>query len=466
MAPRSRPKAKSDPSDEAHRAQTVVVLTSSDDEKANEDLSLAVIEKANQSKGKAKSKSKAKAKRKSVEGSLVNISSDEADKTGGEESRKKKRSKKKKKERDAVESETVGLTDAEPPGTKEPVFTDGDEAPDNKILRKLLRGARYFDPGERLLGMCFNCGEEGHMAANCLAEKKKKPCFRCGQFGHFGKDCTQGQYCYTCKKNGHKAKECPEKNKNASENSKVCLKCCEVGHDMFSCASHYPPDDMKEIQCYVCKKEGHLCCAVVSDSSTKVVSCYNCAELGHTGAGCAKPRRETGTVVTSILCYKCGGEGHFARGCRITNGSIVRSVLGITPKSKKSKVQEREEKFGFRSAPEGKMGMKRKGMQYDKKGSTSTPPKSRRQGGLLDVRDDYPSSSSSKKFKPKIFGQKDRSYGNSGYERDYSTPYSSEKRHWQGHSSPRTNNQWNQHKPRYSESRYSNSHTRFSHTYE
>lgn len=126
---------------------------------------------------------------------------------------------------------------------------------------------------------------------------------------------------------------------------------------------------------------------------------------------------------------------------------------------------EREEKYGFRSAPEGKMGMKRKGTQYDKKGSTSTPPKSRRKGGMLDVRDDFPSSSS-KKFKPKIFGQKDRSYGNSGYERDYSTPYSSEKRHWQGQASPRTNNHWNQHKPRYPESRYSNSHTRFSHTYE
>lgn len=104
MAPRWRPKGKSDPSDEAHKAEAVVVLTSSDDEKANEDLSLAVIEKANQSK----------AKRKSVEGSLVNISSDEAeldkhqaDKTGGQESRKKKRPKKKKKERDAVESQTV-----------------------------------------------------------------------------------------------------------------------------------------------------------------------------------------------------------------------------------------------------------------------------------------------------------------------------------------------------------------------
>lgn len=106
MAPRCRPKGKSDPSDEAHKAEAVVVLTSSDDEKANEDLSLAVIEKANQSK----------AKRKSVQGSLVNISSDEAeldkdkheaDKTVAEESRKKKRARRKKKERDAAESETV-----------------------------------------------------------------------------------------------------------------------------------------------------------------------------------------------------------------------------------------------------------------------------------------------------------------------------------------------------------------------
>lgn len=104
MATRWRYAGKSDPSDEVDKAETVVVLTSSDDEEANEDLSLAIVEKAKQSK----------AKRKSVEASLVNISSDEAEldkneanKTGREGSRKKKRVKKKKKERDVADGETV-----------------------------------------------------------------------------------------------------------------------------------------------------------------------------------------------------------------------------------------------------------------------------------------------------------------------------------------------------------------------
>ncbi|KAJ3697473.1 hypothetical protein LUZ61_001178 [Rhynchospora tenuis] len=458
MAPRGRSKGKSDPADEADKAAEVVVLTSSDDEEANKDLSLAILEKAKQSN----------AKRKSVDDPIVTISSDDAeldknggDKVDGEGSRKKKRAKKKKKKEGIVVENGifhVGVTDEEPPGTIEPVLTEGNEAPDNKVLRRLLRGARYFDPGETSVGMCFNCGEEGHMAANCTAERKKKPCFRCGQFGHVGKDCTQGQYCYACKKNGHKAKDCPEKNKR--EDSKVCLKCCGLGHDMFSCGNNYPPEDMKEIQCYVCKREGHLCCTVAPDSSSNVVSCYNCAELGHTGTGCAKPRRENGTVVPPILCYKCGEEGHFARGCRITNKSIVRSVLGITPKSNKYKMKEREKKFGFRSAPEEKKGMKRKG-HHDKRGSFSTTPKSRGKGGISDFRSDIPSSSSPNKYKPKSWSPKERSYRNYGHQRDYSTPYSSEKRHWQGYGSPKLNSHRDQYKPRYTESRYSNSQTRF-----
>jgi hypothetical protein len=41
------------------------------------------------------------------------------------------------------------------------------------------------------LATCFNCGEEGHVAANCQMEKRKKPCFVCGLFGHNAKQCTQ-----------------------------------------------------------------------------------------------------------------------------------------------------------------------------------------------------------------------------------------------------------------------------------
>lgn len=56
------------------------------------------------------------------------------------------------------------------------------------------RGVRYFDPGGNNWETCFNCGEEGHIAANCTMEKRQKPCFYCGLFGHNSKQCLQVSY--------------------------------------------------------------------------------------------------------------------------------------------------------------------------------------------------------------------------------------------------------------------------------
>lgn len=53
------------------------------------------------------------------------------------------------------------------------------------------RGPRYFYHWENNVGACFNCGEEGHTAANCTMEKRQRPCFVCGLFGHNGKHCLQ-----------------------------------------------------------------------------------------------------------------------------------------------------------------------------------------------------------------------------------------------------------------------------------
>lgn len=39
----------------------------------------------------------------------------------------------------------------------------------------------------------------------------------------------------------------------------------------------------QEIQCYVCKNFGHLCCSEYADSFSREVSCYKCGQLGHTG---------------------------------------------------------------------------------------------------------------------------------------------------------------------------------------
>lgn len=55
----------------------------------------------------------------------------------------------------------------------------------------------------------------------------------------------QGQDCFICKKGGHRAKDCPEKHRSGSQNSKICLKCGDSRHDMFSCRNDYSPEDLK-----------------------------------------------------------------------------------------------------------------------------------------------------------------------------------------------------------------------------
>lgn len=117
---------------------------------------------------------------------------------------------------------------------------------------------------------------------------------------------------------------------------------------MNVCDRHYSYEDLKVIQCYICKKFGHLCCADVVETSDMGVSCYNCGELGHTGVGCAK--RKTGNSDDKQpvkLCYKCGEEGHFARGCgKREEGDLP------DPRTPYTRTYRKEDGFfSFKSAP-------------------------------------------------------------------------------------------------------------------
>ncbi|KAI3907577.1 hypothetical protein MKW98_016221 [Papaver atlanticum] len=69
---------------------------------------------------------------------------------------------------------------------------DGAEVVNNVVLRKFLRGPKYFNPPEaNFNSTCYNCGEEGHMGANCQMEKRKKPCLLCVSVEHGAKKCKQ-----------------------------------------------------------------------------------------------------------------------------------------------------------------------------------------------------------------------------------------------------------------------------------
>ncbi|XP_060172873.1 protein AIR1-like isoform X2 [Lycium barbarum] len=264
------------------------------------------------------------------------------------------------------------------------------EVSDNAVLRRLLRGPRYFDSPDKSWGTCYNCGEEGHAAVNCTSARRKKPCFVCGSFEHNAKNCAKGKACFICKKGGHRANDCPERSHGGSQSSKICLKCGDSGHDMFSCWSNYSADDLKEIQCYICKSYGHLCCAKYPDSGPREFSCYRCGLLGHTGLACTASRGETSFTGSLNPCYRCGEEGHFARECTNMSRAKKRNHESSTPKKKVQK--KRKEQKEFRSVPRDFGRAWKKGKSEG--GYTSGYKAKRRGGWIPDDPEDYPQPNS------------------------------------------------------------------------
>ncbi|CAN8277748.1 unnamed protein product [Cochlearia groenlandica] len=216
-----------------------------------------------------------------------------------------------------------------------------DEPSTNNVLRKLLRVARYFDPPDAgLMTCCYSCGEQGHIAVHCPApptKRRTKPCFICGSLLHVAKQCSKGYDCYICRKGGHRAKDCPDKYKNGSKERDVCLRCGDFGHDMILCKYDYSRDDLKDIQCYVCKSFGHLCCVEPDNAPLWSVSCYRCGQLGHIGLACGRHYEEITEKDSASACFKCG-EGHFSRKC--PNLLSIRTSQGRVSPSLRNKSDE------------------------------------------------------------------------------------------------------------------------------
>ncbi|XP_057977041.1 uncharacterized protein LOC131164052 isoform X9 [Malania oleifera] len=200
----------------------------------------------------------------------------------------------------------------------------------NAVLRKLLRGSRYFDIPESRWKMCHNCGEDSHAAVNCMQQQRTKPCFICRSFECSGKQCEQdlssgktidsakecegfyyikeANHCFFCQRRGHFAKDCPDKHEEDCVTSQICLRCGDSGHDLMSCGNNYSSHDLRKIQCYMCKSFGHLCCANFPELDPCQVTCYNCGLPGHVGSACKKLCGDASRT-RSPLCYNCGEEG-------------------------------------------------------------------------------------------------------------------------------------------------------------
>nr|GFB78180.1 hypothetical protein [Tanacetum cinerariifolium] len=135
----------------------------------------------------------------------------------------------------------------------------------------------------------------------------------------------------------------------------------------------YSLDDLKEVQCYICKCFGHLCCVNYGEGPSEV-SCYRCGLLGHSGLECASvtarahaETTDTGSPNAPNTCCKCGEDGHRARKC---------------PKFvKESLLKDDKDHVGIKSAPPD-LDEAHKKKETQNGDSPSSQPK--RRGGWID----------------------------------------------------------------------------------
>lgn len=58
-------------------------------------------------------------------------------------------------------------------------------------------------------GICYNCGELGHLGKECKAPAPDKMCFKCEKMGHIEMNCPQTVCCWCHKRQpGHASQDC------------------------------------------------------------------------------------------------------------------------------------------------------------------------------------------------------------------------------------------------------------------
>ncbi|KAI8525893.1 hypothetical protein RHMOL_Rhmol13G0266300 [Rhododendron molle] len=330
------------------------IVVSSDDEEANEDLSLRIVEKAMLRACTAPQSFTFDVSSSSSQETEV-VASDS--KSTKKKSRKEKNKKSKKVEKQEEETVVVAMEEEKAETSKaaksnELAETNPADIPDNVVLRKLLRGPRYFDPPDSGWGACYNCGEEGHITVNCTLAKRTKPCFVCGSLEHHAKQCTKVQYeRKTKKKNLGLSKAMPiarsicfkqvtDLNQGRDEIDHVtldqytswqaCLQLSFLHQECVLLCSHFlsieicnpPPKLYTEIWWrFPCGKVGHVLIVrspwkvfVFSHKKVEGQDCFICKKGGHRAKDC--PEKYKRVSQSSKICLKCGDSGHEMFSCK------------------------------------------------------------------------------------------------------------------------------------------------------
>jgi len=158
--------------------------------------------------------------------------------------------------------------------------------PGSSMKRK---DTRYWD--RDISTKCHQCGEVGHIAAECPNEEKLRSCALCAQLGHEMWSCPMKCVCFNCGVPGHQSRDCPHR--RGLPNRVICTVCYQNGHHRFDCRERPWNIPSKDAMCMQCGQKGHFMCSEMRwFFGLRGVTCFNCGG-NHLGERCRRANSET-----------------------------------------------------------------------------------------------------------------------------------------------------------------------------